>query len=146
MFTDEATFKSNGTVNRHNMHYYSTTNPHWMRPVDNQRGWSLNVWGGILGTRKIGPYFFEGTLTGMSYLQFLSNEIPELLENVPLNVRQNMWYQHDGAPPHYARAVWDFSNNTYPNRWIGRGGTISWPTRSPDLTRCYLPNGANDIK
>ncbi|KAJ4439493.1 hypothetical protein ANN_07617 [Periplaneta americana] len=25
-------------------------------------------------------------------------------------------------------------NETYPGRWIGRGGVISWPPRSPDLT------------
>jgi hypothetical protein len=28
LFSDEATFKSNGSVNRHNMHYYATENPH----------------------------------------------------------------------------------------------------------------------
>jgi hypothetical protein len=28
LFSDEATFKSNGSVNRHNMHYYATGNPH----------------------------------------------------------------------------------------------------------------------
>ena len=25
-------------------------------------------------------------------------------------------------------------NDTFPNRWIGRGSTINWPPRSPDLT------------
>ena len=25
-------------------------------------------------------------------------------------------------------------NATFPNRWIGRDGPISWPPRSPDLT------------
>jgi len=25
-------------------------------------------------------------------------------------------------------------NDTFPNRWIGRGGTINQPPRSPDLT------------
>jgi hypothetical protein len=24
-------------------------------------------------------------------------------------------------------------NNTFPNRWIGRGGPIAWPPRSPDI-------------
>ena len=24
-------------------------------------------------------------------------------------------------------------NETFPNRWIGRGGPIAWPARSPDL-------------
>ena len=26
-------------------------------------------------------------------------------------------------------------NNTFPNSWIGRGSTIKWPSRSPDLTQ-----------
>lgn len=25
-------------------------------------------------------------------------------------------------------------NEAYPNKWIGRGGPVSWPARSPDLT------------
>jgi len=25
-------------------------------------------------------------------------------------------------------------NDTFPDRWIGRGSTINWPPRSPDLT------------
>ena len=29
----------------------------------------------------------------------------EVLEDVPLHVRRNMWFQHDGAPPHFTRAV-----------------------------------------
>ena len=27
------------------------------------------------------------------------------LEDMPLHVRQNMWFQHDDAPPHFTRAV-----------------------------------------
>ena len=30
MFSDEVTFKSNGSVNRHNCHYYSVENLHWL--------------------------------------------------------------------------------------------------------------------
>jgi hypothetical protein len=37
LFSDEATFKSNSVVNRHNMHYWALENPHWIRHVDNQR-------------------------------------------------------------------------------------------------------------
>jgi hypothetical protein len=32
------------------------------------------------------------------------------------------------------RIVRQFLNEAFPNRWIGRGGAISWPARSPDLT------------
>ena len=45
-----------------------------------------------------------------------------------------MYLQHDGAPIHYTRMVIQHLNNTYPNRWIGRGSLIHWPARSPDLT------------
>lgn len=33
LWSDEATFKSDGNVNRHNMHYWSLENPHWFREV-----------------------------------------------------------------------------------------------------------------
>jgi hypothetical protein len=49
-------------------------------------------------------------LTGERYLNFLSNELPILLEQVPLNVREKMWLQQDGAPPHNSRVVKDFLN------------------------------------
>lgn len=87
LFSDESTFHKNGHVNRHNLHYYADENPHFMRQVDAQHRWSINVWAGILGQRIIGPYFFDGPLTGERYLHFLSNYLPELLEDVPLNVR-----------------------------------------------------------
>ena len=36
LWTDEATFKSNGQLNIHNAHYWSQNNPHWLREVDYQ--------------------------------------------------------------------------------------------------------------
>lgn len=40
-----------------------------------------------------------------------------------------------GAPPHYGRIVRNYLNDTFPNRWIGRRGTIEWGglSRSPDI-------------
>ena len=43
-----------------------------------------------------------------------------------------MW-THDGAPPHVSVDVRNHLNAVYTGRWIGRGGPIPWPTRSPDL-------------
>ena len=57
-----------------------------------------------------------------------------LLENLTLQRRMNMLYQHDGAPPHFTNAVRDHLNVTFPDRWMGRNGPILWPARSPDLT------------
>uniref|UniRef100_A0A8D8XFP3 Transposase n=1 Tax=Cacopsylla melanoneura TaxID=428564 RepID=A0A8D8XFP3_9HEMI len=64
LFSDEATFKNTGNVNKHNLHYWADENPHWMRAVPHQYPWSLNVWCGIVGDHVIGPHFFDGSLTG----------------------------------------------------------------------------------
>ena len=45
-----------------------------------------------------------------------------------------MYFQHDGAPPHYTRHVRDYLNESFPNCWLGHGGPVAWPPRSPDLT------------
>lgn len=134
LWTDEATFTSCGRVNLHNMHYWSEENPHWMREVDHQNRWSVNVWCGILGNRIIGPFIFNNHLNGESYLDFLQNDLPILLEEVPLDIRRSLWYQHDGCPAHFSQRVRDFLDTSYPNRWIGRGSLFPWPPRSPDLT------------
>jgi hypothetical protein len=44
-----------------------------------------------------------------------------------------MWFQHDGAPAHCTNVVCQYLDETLANRWIGRGGPITWPPRSPDL-------------
>ena len=82
----------------------------------------------------IGPYLLPNRLTGEICLTFLRDMLPTLLDAVPLDIRQVMWLQHDGAPAHFDRNVRNHLNVTYPNRWIGRGGPVLWPARSPDLT------------
>lgn len=134
LFSDEATFVSTGEVNRHNMHYWSANNPHWMRTADHQRRWSLNVWCGILDNKIIGPHFFDGILNGQQYAEFIRETLPVLLEDVPIQALNTMWYQQDGAPPHYAIAARNVVNERFQERWIGRGGPVAWPPRSPDLT------------
>jgi len=129
LWTDEATFKSDGQVNLHNMHYWARNNPRWMREVQHQGRWSINVWCGILGGIIIGPFIFDQPLTGEIYLNFLTNHLPVLLENVPLETRRNMFFQHDGCPAHFSVMVRQFLDRTFPNRWIGRGSLFPWPPR-----------------
>jgi hypothetical protein len=49
---------------------------------------------------------------------------------------------HDGAPAHFDRVVRDHLNERFHERWIGRGGPVSWPPRSPDLTPIVFIYGA----
>lgn len=134
LFSDESTFTNHGAVNRHNMHYWSIENPQWLRQVEHQRRWSVNVWCGIIGDKLIGPYFIEGTLNGEKYRNILQNELPTLLEDLSLEERRNMWFQHDGCPAHNSAVSREVLNRDYNGRWIGRGGPVHWPARSPDLT------------
>lgn len=133
LFTDEAGFGHNGIFNLHNEHYWCDENPHLVVEHGYQNKFAVNVWAGIIGDHLIGPHFFPQRLNGAIYLDFLRNQLPILLEDVPLGVRNEMWLLHDGAPPHYAVGVRDFLNETLPERWIGRGGFVEWAPRSPDL-------------
>lgn len=135
LFSDEATFHKNGYVNRHNFHYYADVNPHFIRPLDHQHRWSLNVWGGILGNRLIGPYFFDNNVNGHNYLDLLQNYLQNVLDDLPLNTVRRLWFQQDGAPAHYSQDVRNYLNYAFPDKWIGRGGPINWPARSPDLNK-----------
>lgn len=38
------------------------------------------------------------------------------------------------ADMHFSIAVRNHLRATFGNRWIGRGGPVAWPPRSPDLT------------
>ena len=134
LFTDEAIFTRSGYYNSHNFHWWSEENPKKTVKRHFQHRFSVNVWCGVIDSCLIGPFVFEGRLTGEVYVNFLRNELPLLLEEVPLMHRRRMIYQQDGAPPHFSKQVMDHLNQEFPGRWVGRGGPIRWPARSPDLT------------
>ncbi|KAJ8915523.1 hypothetical protein NQ315_012404 [Exocentrus adspersus] len=132
LFTDECTFHRNGFVNRHNFHYYDTQNPHIVQVNNHQHNGSINVWGGILHKYVIGPYIFQGSVTGEVFLNFLRNDFPRLIQHVPNFIKNRMWLQLDGAPAHFS--VTTHLNEHFPNAWIGRQGPTAWPPRSRDVT------------
>lgn len=135
MWTDEARFCRNGTVNVHNAHYWSQQNPHWLRQHKHQVRWSVNVWCGILGDRIIGPYFFEGNLDSKKYTQeILSIVVDNFACDLSLNDLRKVWFQHDGAPPHFSTSAKRWLDRHFSGQWIGRGGAMFWPPRSPDLS------------
>lgn len=89
------------------------------------------LWGGIIGDHIIGPFELEGHVTGHSYLQMLQqNVIPSIIQHGFLP--SQVVFQHDGAPAHFTLDVRAYLDATF-ERWIGRGGDIPWPPRSPDF-------------
>jgi transposase len=129
LFSDEAIFYLNGHVNRHNMRYWSDSNPHWVSDTNAQGDKRVMVWCGILGDQVIGPYFFDQSVNGSTYLQLLENKIWPQIRHL-----NQIYFQQDGAPAHYHKEVRAWLDNKMPGRWIGRRGPTEWPPRSPDLT------------
>ena len=101
-------FTRDGANNTRNSHLWDRDNPHGTVENNYQHRFSLNVWCDVTGDQLIGPYIFPQHLTA-------------LLENVPLQTQQQMYYQHDGALPHFSQVVRQYLNPKVPNRWIGRG-------------------------
>ena len=133
LWSDESIFTKNGVFNVHNNHVWAHENPRVVRRSNSQHRFSVNTWAGMIGDQLIGPVVLPNRLNAHEYLNFLQNNLGILLEDVPLNARQNMYYQNDGAPAHYGLHVREWLSENFPRRWIGRNGPIPWPPRSPDL-------------
>jgi len=61
-------------------------------------------------------------------------DFPVLLENHPLQLRLNMWFQQNACPLHTSRLVRAALNVMFLNKWIDKYGPINYPSRSSDLT------------
>ena len=105
LWTDEAIFNREGCFNSHDKHVWSDENPLALRPRAAQVRWSINLWAGICGEFIVGPYILPDRLDGPAYKYFLEHVLPDLMDDIPYEVRQNMYYQHDGAGPHFANIV-----------------------------------------
>lgn len=138
LFTNEAGFDRKGVFNFHNEYVWTSENPHAVVEKNTERQFSCNVWAGIVNENLIGPVILPSRLTGQYYLEFLQNELLELLEDIPLSIRRDMWYMHDEAPPHSINDVSEFLNSTFTDKWIGRRGPVPWPARSPDLNPLHF--------
>jgi hypothetical protein len=110
LFTDDAHFTCDGVNNTRNSHLWDPDNPHRTVQSKYQHRFSVNVWCCVIGDQLIGPYIFPQRLTGGIYANVLHDKLPELLENVPLQTRRQMYYQHDGAPPHFSQVVRQYLN------------------------------------
>lgn len=134
LFSDESRFTNLGMFNRNNLRYWATENHHLFREGGFQERFGINVWLGVLGTRIVGPVFFNEALTADEYLNILVNVVDNFVDDLPLAVSNNVLYQQDGAPAHNARLCVDHLNASFGRNWIGTNGPVRWPARSPDLT------------
>ena len=77
------------------------------------------VWCGLSSNRLFGPNFFDETVTGSTYRQMLVDYAWPQLQH------KRLYFQHDGAAPHYAVVVREWLDEKFPSRWIGRRGLFN---------------------
>jgi hypothetical protein len=91
------------------------------------RRW-MNTLCSLSRTQVYRPFFFDKiTIMGHVYLDILDHFlVPQLDVNIVI-------WQQDGPLPSIT-GLWQYLDHTFPGRWIGHGGYILWPPRSPNLT------------
>jgi hypothetical protein len=131
-FSDEATFHVSGMVNKHNCRIWSRENPFVTMEVA-MNSPKVTVWCAMSSKIIIGPFFFdELTVDQHNYLDMLQTFFYPILQKKKLTGRTI--FQQDGASAHFAKSVRSWLDVKFSDRWIGRGGPISWAPRSPDLS------------
>ena len=85
------------------------------------------------------PYLLPTRLTGDLYEAGI---LPELLDDLPLCVRRQVWFKQD-----LKECATIYVEYTFPNRWRGHFGPVPWHARSPDLTHLdfYLCGHMNSL-
>jgi hypothetical protein len=79
---------------------------------------------GAIGIWNVAHVHSIWNLTGGIYVGYLQNELPELLDNIPLWIKLQMSYQHDGALPHLNMNK-KYLNEQFPGRWISHDSTLN---------------------
>jgi hypothetical protein len=133
IFTEEAQFTRYGIQNFHNQHLWADENPHVILLSHHQQSFSIHIRPGICGDNLFGPHLLPYRLTGQNYKFFLGNNMPEYLADVPLIIRQELHFMHDGVPAHLSLVARKYLNRKFTGWWMGRGGPIAWPPHSPQI-------------
>jgi hypothetical protein len=94
-----------------------------------QQRFGINIWVRIIDSYPIGPHMVADFLE----LTFLI-----LLKDVPLNVHESIWFQHNSASAKCCCQVHNWLNNHFLVMWIGCGGSDVWPLCSSDLNPLVL--------
>ena len=131
LWSDEAIFSLDGTVNTHNCRIWGKSKPkHFITKSLNSP--KLCVWMAFSSKFGLEPFFFNGTIDADCYLNMLQEHVrPQLTKKKKLG---STIFMQDGAPPHFAINVRNYLTQTFGyDRVISRGCQHIWPPRSPDL-------------
>lgn len=132
LFSGEAAFHLNGHVNTHNMSYSSDSESREDTMMAHNQ--SLIVWAGVLEEELVGPYFFDTGLNHQTYLVMLKDFLAKYLANLPPRKMKTLTLMHDDAPAHKSDAIKAFLDDKFPQKWMGEGSQVEYPSSSPDLS------------
>jgi hypothetical protein len=81
-------------------------------------------------------------LNAQRYCDILETVLPGLLEDVPLAVRQRLWFRHDVAPSHYGDDVqqWLKATCTRKMNWTWRPDCMASSIAGPN-SNGFFPRG-----
>jgi hypothetical protein len=121
LFSDESTFHVCEKVNRLNCRIGGSENPHQVIEYERDTP-KLNVWLGLHKHGVISPFFLHGVYSD-------GTQLPRHVGELCRPTYTSWFHIPAGRCP-----VTTFLDETFPGRWVGRGGPTAWPPRFPDLT------------
>lgn len=112
IFSDEAHFTLEATINTRNTVFWDTSNPQIIQecPLHPQK---VTVWAGLASWVLVGPFFFEEivndepvtvTINSDRYGELLRDSLMPALGYME-GFDEETWFQQDGAPPHTALRI-----------------------------------------
>ena len=139
LFSDKAHFHLSGHVNKQNMRFWGSENPHEIveKPLKVEK---CTAWYAMSTHWIIGPYFFEEpetanamTINQERYRHVLSKFWAALLRRVE-NRRSRQWFQQDGATPHTEKQTLEWIEERFHERVISLKTDNPWPPHSQGLS------------
>jgi hypothetical protein len=107
----------------------------------------------LWGNNLIGPHSTEGSFIAPYYKNFCENVLPPYLEDVSLAARETMWLQQEESRRHFCKAVTEFMNENYEERWIENMdqwlGPLCLPISTHQISFCGIarsPDWITEVK
>lgn len=129
--------------NIHNNHLWAQDNPYAICECQYQVHFSVSIWAGFI----MDPYLLPERLTAQWYHDILGTILLELLQDVPLAMRQRLQFLHDRPPVCYGEDDWQWLNTTISRKvdWMSRVAFMAFlvtRSNSNEFVLIRTPEGA----
>jgi hypothetical protein len=134
LWTDGTVFPRSGVHRLHNLHIWAMENLHVACHSSFKQRLSDSIWARIIGEYTVALPVVQDCLGGVHCTDFHEEVPPPLLEVMPLHLHESMYYQHDGALPHFRCQVHSWLENIFLGKWTEYGNPVTWPSCDPNLS------------